>query len=85
MSADPVKLALVGLGYWGPNLLRAATDLDDVEVHVLCDASAEALAPFGRRHPYARFTQDIEEVVADESIDAVLVATPVGTHYEIAR
>ncbi|HEY7966544.1 MAG TPA: Gfo/Idh/MocA family oxidoreductase [Solirubrobacteraceae bacterium] len=85
MSSRPLKLALVGLGYWGPNLLRAAMDLEDVEISVLCDASAEALGRQARRHPYARATTRVEEVLADDSIDGVLVATPVQTHYEIAR
>ena len=75
----------MGLGYWGPNLLRAAADLDEVEVAVLCDTSAEALAPQARRHPQARVTQLVDEVVADDSIDAVIVATPVQTHYGITR
>lgn len=81
----PVRLALVGLGYWGPNLLRAATDLEDVEVAVLCDTSPEALAKQARRHPWVRVTQQVDDVLLDESVDAVLVATPVQTHYEIAR
>ncbi len=85
MKVEPLRIALVGLGYWGPNLLRAATDLEDVEVTVLCDTSAEALAPQARRHPRARATQSVDEVVADGSIDAVIVATPVQTHYGITR
>jgi len=81
----PVRLALVGLGYWGPNLLRAATDLEDVEVVALCDSSPGALARQARRHPYARVTESFDDILADDSIDAVIVATPVQTHYEIAR
>ena len=85
MSDHPIRLALVGLGYWGPNLLRAATDIDEAEVRVLCDTSAETLARQARRYPNARLTQRIEDVIGDEEIDAVIVATPVQTHYEIAR
>jgi len=85
LSSLPVRLALVGLGYWGPNLLRAAMDLEDVEISILCDASADALARQARRHPWARLTQNVEEVLHDDSIDGVIVATPVQTHYEIAR
>jgi len=85
LNESPVRLALVGLGYWGPNLLRAAMDLEDVEVAVLCDTSEAALSRHTRRSPYARATTRVEDVLADESIDGVLVATPVQTHYEIAR
>jgi predicted dehydrogenase len=81
----PVRLALVGLGYWGPNLLRAATDLEDVEVVALCDSSPGALARQARRHPHVRGTESFDDILADDTIDAVIVATPVQTHYEIAR
>jgi predicted dehydrogenase len=80
-----VRLALVGLGYWGPNLLRAATDLEDVEVVALCDSSPGALARQARRHPHVRGTESFDDILADDTIDAVIVATPVQTHYEIAR
>ena len=83
MTGSPLALALVGVGYWGPNLLRAAADLEDAEVTVVCDISAQALAAQGRRHPYVRLTQRLEDVLGDDSIDAVLVATPVQTHHEI--
>ena len=85
MSLRPVRLALVGLGYWGPNLLRAATDIDEAEVCVICDTSAEMLARQERRYPNARRTQWLDDVLSDEELDAVIVATPVQTHYEIAR
>ncbi len=85
MSQPRLRVALVGLGYWGPNLLRAAADLDDLEVAVLCDLSQEALATHGRRYPAARLTQSLDDVLEDESIDAVVVATPVKTHFEIAK
>jgi predicted dehydrogenase len=80
-----LNLALVGLGYWGPNLLRAAAELEDVDVSVLCDLDAATLAVQGRRHPYARLTQRLEEVLEDPAVDAVMIATPIPTHYELAK
>jgi predicted dehydrogenase len=80
-----VRLALVGLGYWGPKLLRAATDLDDVEVAALCDLDEERLAKQGRRFPDAHLTQRFEEVLEDDSLDAVVIATPIASHYDLAR
>ncbi len=85
MSSGSLRLALVGVGYWGPNLLRAVSDLDDVEVTVICDTSADALALQARRYPYARVTKRLEDVLEDNSIDAVIIATPVQTHHEIAQ
>ena len=78
-------LALVGVGYWGPNLLRAAADLEDAEVTVICDTSPEALVTQARRHPSMRLTSRLEDVIEDDTIDAVLIATPVQTHHEIAQ
>jgi predicted dehydrogenase len=81
----PINLGLVGLGYWGPNLLRAAADLEDVEVSVLCDVSEEALAAQARRYPHTRSTQYLDDVLEDDSVQAILVATPADTHYDIVR
>ena len=77
------KVALAGLGYWGPNLARNFDDL--AELAWLCDASPEALARFTARYPRARVTTDFDEMLADESLDAVVVATPAVTHYELAK
>jgi len=77
------KVALAGLGYWGPNLARNFDDL--AELAWLCDASPDALERFTARYPRARATTDFGEVLADESLDAVVVATPAVTHYELAK
>jgi predicted dehydrogenase len=80
----PVVAAVVGLGYWGPNVLRVLTDDPGVEVRWMCDLDAERLARFGRRHPSARTTPRLDEVLADEEVDAVLLVTPIFTHHELA-
>jgi predicted dehydrogenase len=77
------RVALVGLGYWGPNLARNFDDL--AELRWLCDASPDALERFGARYPQARTTTDLEEVLADPELDAVVIATPAVTHYELAK
>jgi predicted dehydrogenase len=79
-----LKLALIGLGYWGPNLLRAASDLDDVEMTAICDLNSERLALQHKRNPYLKVTTRIEDILADESIDGVMIASPIGTHHELA-
>ena len=83
-GSSSVKVALVGLGYWGPNLLRALFELPDVEVTYICDLDRERLDRFSRRYPSARATRDFDNVLADPSVDAVLIATPVFTHFALA-
>jgi predicted dehydrogenase len=78
-----VKVGLAGLGYWGPNLARNFDDL--AELTWLCDISDESLMRFAPRYPDARTTTEFDEMLADESVEAVVVATPVPTHYELAR
>jgi predicted dehydrogenase len=79
-----LKLGLVGLGYWGPNLLRAAADLESVDVTVACDLMPDRLALHQKRNPYLKTTSDVEDILTDHSIDGVLVASPIGTHHELA-
>jgi predicted dehydrogenase len=74
----------VGLGYWGPNLARNFDRLPGAELAWLCDESADALERFGRAFPTARTTGALEELLGDESLDAVALATPVPTHAELA-
>jgi predicted dehydrogenase len=77
------RVGLVGLGYWGPNLARNFDDLAGLAW--LCDTSEEKRAEFAPRYPNAQMTGELDELLADETLDAVVVATPVPTHYEIAK
>ncbi|HET9508636.1 MAG TPA: Gfo/Idh/MocA family oxidoreductase [Gaiellaceae bacterium] len=84
MSA-PVRMAVVGLGYWGPNLVRCLHDIDGVEVSWLCDVRADLLEKVGRRYPAVGRTVCYQEVLDDADVDAVLIATPVSSHYPLAQ
>ena len=77
-------LAVVGLGYWGPNLLRVLIERADVDVRWICDTDASRLERFARRYPSVQATEELDDVLADPSVDGVLLATPVFTHYELA-
>ena len=77
------KVGLAGLGYWGPNLARNFDEL--AELAWLCDLSDEQRARISSRYPDARLTADFDEMLADDSLDAVVVATPVITHAELAK
>jgi predicted dehydrogenase len=79
------RVGVVGLGYWGPNLARNFDRLPEADLAWLCDESAETLERFGRAFPSARTTGALEELLGDESLDAVALATPVSTHAGLAR
>ena len=79
-----VPVGVVGLGYWGPNLVRVIHESAAAEAAWICDVRAEVLDALGRRFPAVRQTQDFDELLADESVDAVAVVTPVSTHHDLA-
>ncbi|MBD0329915.1 MAG: Gfo/Idh/MocA family oxidoreductase, partial [Thermoleophilia bacterium] len=76
-------VGVAGLGYWGPNLARNFAELG--ELRWLCDVSPELRDRFAVRYPQARVTGDLDEMLADPELDAVAIATPVPTHYPLAR
>jgi predicted dehydrogenase len=86
MSAEPgrVRVGVVGLGYWGPNLVRNLVELPDFELVAICDSDAAPLKKLGRRYPAVRMCEDFDEILEDDDIEAVVIATPVGTHFELA-
>ena len=77
------RIGVAGLGYWGPNLARNFADL--AELTWLCDRSPDLLSEAGARHPQARTTTELDDLLADPDLDAVVLATPVVTHYELAK
>ena len=80
-----IRVALVGLGYWGPNLARNFASVSGAQIHTLCDLRTERLAQFSRQYPEARTTVDYGAVLNTAGIDAVVIATPARTHYELAK
>jgi predicted dehydrogenase len=77
-------VGVVGLGYWGPNLLRVLVEMPDVRVKWICDLDEHRLTRFGRRYPGCRPTRDVDALLDDNEVDAVLIATPVFTHFDLA-
>jgi predicted dehydrogenase len=76
-------VGVVGLGYWGPNLARNFDEL--ARLTWLCDADAERRERQAARFPQARATGDFDDLLSDPELEAVIVATPVPTHFELAR
>jgi predicted dehydrogenase len=80
----PVRVGVVGLGYWGPNLVRNLHELPEAEVVCACDRRPEALARVARRFPAVGYCRDLDAVLDDPTIEAVAIATPVATHHALA-
>jgi predicted dehydrogenase len=76
-------IGVVGLNYWGPNLVRNFNDLADLTW--LCDLDEQHLNPIAARYPDARATKSFDDLLADNALDAVVIATPVPTHYTLAK
>jgi predicted dehydrogenase len=85
MEALKLRVGLAGLGYWGPNLARNLDDHPSVDLAWICDRDEAALLRAGGRFSDARTTTRFEDLMGDESLDAVAIATPVVTHFELAR
>ena len=84
-AVDAVGVAVVGLGYWGPKLLRVLHELPGAHPVAACDTDAEACAVHAQRYPDLEVVGDLDTLLADDRVEAVIVATPIGSHVEIAR
>jgi predicted dehydrogenase len=78
-----VNVGQAGLGHWGKNLVRNFDELADLTW--ICDADEARRAEFGARYPNARVTASFEEMLADDDLQAVVIATPVPTHHPLAK
>ena len=79
-----IRIGVIGYGYWGPNLVRNFADLGATKVSAVCDQRAERLAIAARRYPSVRTSSDPTELIKDPSVDAIVIATPVKYHFELA-
>jgi len=84
MDARNLRIGIVGLGYWGPNLVRNLADTPSFDVSYLCDVRAEPLEALARRYPGVLHTSRFEDMLEDDTLDAVAIATPVSTHFSLA-
>ncbi len=84
MSDANLRVAVIGAGYWGPNLVRNLFEAPGTDAVAVADLSPERLDAIRKRYPSVRTTRDHRELVADPAIDALCIATPVSTHHAIA-
>jgi len=79
-----INIAVVGYGYWGPNLVRNFSELNTARVHTVVDLNPKLLELVNKRFPTTKTTTDFQEMLRDPEIDAVAIATPVNTHFSLA-
>jgi len=80
-----IRLGLIGYGYWGPNLLRNFAECVGVTVRACAEIHADRRALVTQRHPAVAVTAEADAVLTDPAIDAVAIATPVASHYALAK
>lgn len=80
-----VNIAIIGCGYWGPNLIRNFSILENARVKMICDLDVSRLNDMKRLYPQIKTTCEIDQVLADEGIQAVAIALPTRLHYEAGK
>jgi predicted dehydrogenase len=81
----PIGTAVVGYGYWGPNLARNLEERPEFNFEYLCDRDPVQRDAFSRRFSHVRTTPDFSDVLADPAVEAILIATPPQSHYALAK
>jgi len=79
-----ITVGVIGYGYWGPNLVRNFAEAPDGRVGFVTDVRAERLSQVPTRYPGAKVSADYRDLLKDPAVDAVVVATPVSTHFDLA-
>ncbi len=78
-----IGIGIIGYGYWGPNLVRNFAETPGAKVVAVADLDTKKLETVQRRYPAAKITADFKELLTDPSIDAIAIATPVSSHFEL--
>ncbi len=84
-TAKPLGIAVVGCGYWGMNYVRIFNEMTDARVVAVCDQSSDRLKEVGRRFPGLYLTTEVNDVISQSGVDAVVVCTEATTHYNVTR
>ena len=80
-----MNIGVIGYGYWGPHLVRNFAELRGAQVTVCADVREERLALARKRYPFMKVTAHAQQILDDESVDAVVIATPTSTHYPLVK
>ena len=81
---NAINIGVIGYGYWGPNLVRNFSEIPGAQVRMVSDFKPELLTKVQARYPSIQVTTDCRDIFADPKIDAVAIATPVSTHFDLA-
>jgi predicted dehydrogenase len=84
-STAPLGTAVVGYGYWGPNIVRNVMECPDLSLLALCERDEARIDEFHRRYPATRVEREFDAILDDPKVDAVAVATPPSTHHSLVR
>lgn len=79
-----INIGLIGFGYWGPNMARNVQENNGLSLAIICDLNPKSLEKAQKRYPHVKCTTDYHNILNNEKIEAVIIATPVSTHYELA-
>jgi predicted dehydrogenase len=85
MNKRIINVGIIGYGYWGPNLVRNFAALDESNVTAIADRDPDKLSKASKLYPAVLATPNADELITDANVDAVVIATPVRSHYELAR
>lgn len=80
-----INIGVIGCGHWGPNFVRDFSQNKLCSVKYICDLNHQRLSRISRLYPHLVATQDYRHLLEDKCIDAVVIATPVATHYRLAK
>jgi predicted dehydrogenase len=80
-----VRVGIIGAGYWGTNLIRSFNDIEGAELAAVADTKPGRLSYVDKRYPHVKTTADYRELLSDPTIDAIVVSTPVTTHFDIGK
>jgi len=80
----PVRVAVVGLGYWGPNLVRNLVEIDSADMVAVCDTRSERRELVTARYPSTQGYESFQQVLDNDEIEAIAIATPVSSHFALA-
>ncbi len=85
MAKNKITVGVVGCGYWGPNLIRVFTEMDEFSVKTVFDLSPAKLAAITKKYRDISAVSDYKAILDDKDIDAVVLATPISTHFALAK
>ena len=80
-----INIGVIGCGYWGPNLIRNFNSCSKVNLKWVCDLDKNRLSKIVSQYPHVNHTIDYNELLKDENLDAIAIATPVNTHFNLAK